>query len=177
VESRHDIDTSNKPNITSSNDLMPTDRSQVFKVFKSNKLIDAFTRLSKNEYKLLAACISKINPLHDYQGERVVIQLTVSQISELTGISKANIYKFIDQAAKSYHSQPIETPGKAKGEVDYINIAYRSRYDPKAGVFSIEFHNLMQDELVKLAAYTSYELRYLVLLSSKYSMRTLVSVP
>jgi|GEM_PF-4971291 len=139
-------------------------------VSKSNKLVDAFTKLTKNEYKLLAACIAKINPQYDYQGKRIVIELTTPQIAALTGIDPTNVYKFLDKAAKSYHTQAIETPGKLDGEVDYINIAHRSRYMPEKGIFRIEFHELMQDELVQLASYTSYELRFLVSLSSKYSM-------
>ncbi len=139
-------------------------------ISKSNKLVEAQNRLSAREQKVLAACLALINPLGEYPNG-VTVELTDQQLEGLTGIKKRNIYEFIDNAAKNYHSIPIETPGKKKGSVDYINIAHRSVYDPEERKFAITFHPEMEQHLIELVRYTRYELKYLVKLTTKYAMR------
>lgn len=144
-----------------------TDR---MRVTKSNRLVDALIRLGAREQKVLAACISVINPAGHYPNG-LKVQLTDEQLQGLTGIEKRHLYRFMDEAARKYHSVPIEAPGKKKGTVDYINIAHRSVYDPEERVFTITFHSDMEEELLKLQIYTSYTLSQLTRMSSKYSMR------
>lgn len=141
-----------------------------FTVTKSNRLISAQTLLTAREQKLLAACISLINPRGQYPNG-ITVELRDEQIEALTGIEKRHIYRFIEEAAKAFHSMPIETPGKKEGTIDIINIAHRSRYDPETRKLVIQFHDDMKDELVQLSQYTSVELKYFVKLGSKYSMR------
>lgn len=143
---------------------------ETYTVTKSNKLIGAQIRLNSREQKVLAACISLINPQGEYPNG-LTVELDDEHIQTLTGIEKRHIYRFIDKAARSFHSIPIETPGKREGTVDIINIAHRSQYDPETRKFKITFHEDMHDELLKLSQYTSVELQYLVILSSKYSIR------
>lgn len=141
-----------------------------FLVNKSNKLVEGQTKLTARQQKVLAASIALINPKASYPNG-ITVELTDDQIEALTGIEKRVIFRFIDDAARAYHSIPIETPGKKKGTVDYINIALRSKYDPQERVFKITFHPEMESELLQLAEYTKYELRYLVDMDSKYSIR------
>ena len=139
-------------------------------ISKSNKIIEAQNRLNTREQKVLAACLALINPLGEYPNG-ITVELTDQQLEGLTGIKKKNLYDFIEKAAKNYHSIPIETPGKKKGTVDYINIAHRSTYDPEDRKFTITFHSEMEEHLIELVRYTRYELKYLVKLSTKYAMR------
>jgi plasmid replication initiation protein len=139
-------------------------------ISKSNKIIEAQNRLNTREQKVLAACLALINPLGEYPNG-ITVELTDQQLEGLTGIKKKNLYDFIEKAAKNYHSIPIETPGKKKGTVDYINIAHRSTYDPEERKFTITFHSEMEEHLIELVRYTRYELQYLVKLSTKYAMR------
>jgi plasmid replication initiation protein len=141
-----------------------------FTVTKSHRLIEAQTLLTSREQKILAACISLINPLGIYPNG-ITVELEDEHIEALTGIEKRHIYRFIDQAAKKFHSIPIETPGKKKGTISYINIAHKSEYDPELRKLIIKFHEEMEDELVQLSQYTSVELKHLVKLTSKYSIR------
>lgn len=138
-------------------------------VYESLRLVDAHAPLTKNEYKLLMLCIARINPLGDYSEAPPCIRLTVKQISTFTGIKSSNVYRLAADAAKHFQSVPIETPGKKPGTVDYINIAHRSRFDPGIGIFQIEFHQLMTEELVNLARYVHFEAENVMNLSSKYS--------
>ena len=141
-----------------------------FTVTKSNKLISAQTLLSAREQKVLAACISLINPLAKYPNG-ISVELEDEHIARLTGLEKRHIYRFIDEAAKKLHSIPIETPGKKEGTISYINIAHKSEYDPDNRKLVIKFHEDMESELVQLSQYTSIELKYLVRMKSKYSIR------
>lgn len=146
-----------------------TDHSN-FQISKSNKLIEGQTNLSTRQLKVLGACISLIDPRASYPNG-ITVELSDDQIESLTGIPKRTIPRFIDEAAKAFHSIPIETPGKKQGTTDYINIAHRSRYDPDERVFRMTFHSEMEDELLNLPEYTRYALRYLIALTSKYSIR------
>ena len=139
-------------------------------ISKSNKIIEAQNRLNTREQKILAACLALINPLGEYPNG-ITVELTDQQLEGLTGIKKKNLYDFIEKAAKNYHSIPIETPGKKKGTVDYINIAHRSTYDPEDRKFTITFHSEMEEHLIELVRYTRYELQHLVKLTTKYAMR------
>jgi len=141
-----------------------------FMVTKSNKLISAQTLLTSREQKLLAACISLINP-RDYYPNGITVELQDEHIEILTGIKKRHIYRFIEGAAEAFNSIPIEIPARKEGNVNIINIAHRSCYDPETRKFSIQFHDDMKEELVQLSHYTSVELKNLVRLSSKYSIR------
>ena len=146
------------------------DAIQGITISKSNKLVEAQNRLGMREQKVLAACLALINPLGEYPNG-ITVELTDQQLEGLTGIKKKNLYEFIDKAARNYHSIPIETPGKKKGTVDYINIAHRSTYDPEERKFIITFHSEMEEHLLELVRYTRYELACLVKLSTKYAMR------
>jgi plasmid replication initiation protein len=139
-------------------------------VSKSNRLIEAQNRLSAREQKVLAACLALVNPLGEYPNG-ITVELTDQQLESITGIKKRFLYRFIDTAAKHYHSIPVETPGKKQGTVDYINIAHRSIYDPEERKLTITFHTEMEEHLIELARYTQYELQYLVKLTTKYAMR------
>lgn len=147
-----------------------TPPTSVIQVIKSNKLIEGQARLTTRQQKLLAACIALVNPQGDYPNG-ITVELTDDQIQALTGIPKRTIVTFIDDAAKAYHSIPIETPGKKKGAPDYINIALRSWYDPDERVLRMTFHPKMEAELLNLPEYTRYALQYLVRLDSKYAIR------
>tara|TARA_R110001583_G_scaffold18497_2_gene73488 strand:+ start:260 stop:1615 length:1356 start_codon:yes stop_codon:yes gene_type:complete len=141
-----------------------------YQISKSNKLIEGQANLSARQQKILGACIALINPKDSYPNG-MTVELTDEHIETLTGIPKRTIPRFIDAAAKAFHSIPIETPGKQPGTIDYINIAHRSKYNPEERVFRITFHSEMEEELLNLPEYTRYALRYLVALNSKYSIR------
>jgi hypothetical protein len=139
-------------------------------VTRSNRLVEAQIRLSTREQKVLAACIALINPTGLYP-DGIQVELTDDQIEALTGIEKRHIYRFIDDAAYNFHSIPIVTPGAEEGTVDYINIAHRSKYNPKDRKFRMHFHKDMEAELLQLSQYTSIHLKQIVAMKSKYSIR------
>ncbi len=143
-------------------------------VTKSNNLIRSFAELGKNEQKLLAAAISKLNPKAALVDRtRIRVEMTTNEIAELLHIPIQNVHKFIVDAATKYHSKPIQTPGtEGTGKLSLINIAHKSEYDRENSKFSIEFHDELIPELLDLSAnFTSYRLSYQVALSSKYVLR------
>ena len=158
------------PSISGPITLHPAARPEEYSVTKSNKLIEGQCQLTARQQKVLAACISLVNPKAQYPSG-ITIQLTDEQLSTLTGITKRSLPSFLHTACKKFQSLPIETPGKKEGTVDYISIAHRSRYDPETRVFELTFHPLMEEELINLSVYTRYTLRYLTVLSAKYAMR------
>jgi plasmid replication initiation protein len=139
------------------------------RIVKSNKLIEAQSRLNYRQSKLLHACIGLINPMSRYPNG-IHIKLTDDQISILCGIKKQHIKEFIDDATKAYHSIPFETPGKKPGTIDRINIAHRSIYDPELRLFEIIFHSQMEPELLQMARYTSVRLKILMRMPTRYSL-------
>lgn len=141
-----------------------------YAVTKSNRLIEGQANLTARQQKLLAACISLVNPKGDYPNG-IRIELDDDQIEELTHIPKRSIPEFIEDAARALHSIPIKTPGSKPGETDYINIALRSKYDRDERIFRITFHPGMEEELLNLDIYTRYALASFVSLHSKYATR------
>ncbi|MFT2111968.1 replication initiation protein [Marinomonas sp. 2405UD68-3] len=148
----------------------PEGEHEKFTVTKSNRLISAQIQLTAREQKILAACISLINPLGIYPNG-ITVELEDHHIEALTGIDKRHLFRFIDDAARKFHSIPIQTPGAKPGTISYINIAHKSVYDPDLRKLVVKFHEDMEDELVRLSQYTSIELRYFVRMNGKYATR------
>lgn len=145
----------------------------IFSVTKANLLILGQNTLTAREMKVLNAAISLIDPMGDYdepEKNGITVVLSDHQISTLSGLEKASIKRFINDAAISFHSNPIKHPEAMAGKTDVINIALRSRYDDDERKLYITFHPMIVGHLIKLKAYTSYRIRYLHGLKSKYSV-------
>jgi plasmid replication initiation protein len=157
-----------KKNINKENDL-PN-----FLVSKSNRIVEAQYNLSAREQKLLAACISLINPTEVYDDGLPWYELNANEISQMTGMKASNVYSFVETAAMKFHSIPIRRvldPKDPNSPIEIFNIAHKSYWDPKEGIFRIKFHSDMEPELIQLSEYTKYELKQLQTLRSKYAIR------
>lgn len=148
--------------------LIPRSAGVNHLVVKSNRIVEAQYRLTANQQKLLAACISQINPKGKYK-DVIEVRLNSREIADLCNVHQQNVYDFAHQAGLAYQSIPIDIG--APGEFEIINIAMKSAWDKKNSQFYLVFHPDIVQELVNLSQYTKYELRLLTQLSSKYTMR------
>ena len=147
---------------------------EVIRVTKSNTLIRAQNMLTARQQKVLAACISMIDPTGHYPDADVrgiEVQLSLAELSQLTGIERRHITRFIDETAKAFHSQAIRHPGSKEGEINWINIALQSSYCPDSKHFKLIFHPMLVRHLIELDIYTSYHIKYFKRLGSKYAIR------
>lgn len=144
-------------------------------VTKANALIVCQNTLTASQIKILNAAIAIINPMGDYDRPNelgITVALSANQISELTKISKKYLLEFIDDAAQAFQSNPVRHPSANPGEIDYINIALRSRYDKNQGLFHITFHPMLVEHLINLnlKRFTSYHLRHQAELDGRYQI-------
>lgn len=160
-------------------------------VTKSNLLIRALSTFTKNQQKVLAAAISKINPwtainakrkeLAEHQGTSLEsqqiafrVRLTANDLAESIGVDQSNLRKFIDKATDAFHSTPIQMVSRdSRGtRVTKFNVATSSTFHWEDNVFEIVFNPMLTKELADfMGSFTSYRLSYYAALPSKYSLQ------
>lgn len=142
-----------------------------YKVNKSNVLMQSKIGLKLNEQKLLCIFTSLIQPEDTEFNE---ITLSVKQLGEILDIEEHNLYTEIPKITKNLLSKVIEFKKPLpKGKPDKIQMTLltKATYSSNKGTLTLEYHEDMKPHLLQLKKYfSSYELKNILSLKSKYSM-------
>lgn len=140
---------------------------QKLQVLRSLRLVHAFCRLTLNQYRLLMAMASLVDPRGEYPEGNIRIEMSAAEISRITGIDVTNLKKtFLEKAGEAFTSTPIKSYNEDTGHIEFIPIATKSSIDPKKGIFFAELHPDLTGELVDLARYVKEHTEPMMKLSS-----------
>ena len=138
------------------------------RVHKSNDLVEAKFKLPLLTQRIMAMCISKINPRHNKLHNPY--RFSVKEYCELSGSTSDGMHEKIKDALDDLKSRvlrkydPDLRRERLFGWVDKIDIFDNQTYD-------IYFHSELESDLVAKTKYTSYFLETGFQFKSKYSMR------
>ena len=156
---------------------MPSITTDVEKlnVTKANKLIqitlmESKTRLSLRDQKIILAVIAQINPEDDDFKD---YQISVNDLSKITGIKSQNLYTSIDEACTRLISSviTIKEPHNKNG---FLKVTWFSHaeYTPSKGMVNFSVSPRLKPYLLQLKGhFTSYRLKQVMCLQSSYSIR------
>ena len=144
-------------------------------VSKSNKLIqvnllEAKTRLLLQDQKLILSVIGQINPNDDDFKD---YQISVNDLSKITGIKIQNLYASIDEACTRLISSVI-TIKEPHNKDGFLKVTWFSHaeYIPSKGIVNFSVSPRIKPYLLKFnGAYTKYQLKQIMNLKSSYSIR------
>jgi plasmid replication initiation protein len=180
-------------------DFFPADDNKSMLVYKRNELIHAKFALSAFSQKVMAALISRINPLNKTLPP---FQFSMSEFAHMLGVSRQRAYSVIDEVTDELQSKFVRIaprnreheervlkeklaaneegrtvqfiPKPIVGEEDFekINWFHKSTYKSKDGLVTFIFHDDMRDYLVDFSSnFTPYSLSHILGMKSSYSIR------
>lgn len=137
-------------------------------VVKNNNLIEAFFKMSKNEYKLTLYLISKIKKDDkNFRTQRV----TIKEFSELLEISSNGRSNYIKLFEDSLLNNKVSIAYK-NGNRLKINWFSSVKYIDGEGILEIKFNKDMEPYLLFITDnFTKFELKNVVKAQSVYTMR------
>jgi plasmid replication initiation protein len=136
------------------------------KVTKSNDLIETAYKLSLQETRIIHTLISMIEP-DDEQFQ--VYKFTVKEFANMIGI-KGNIYQYIREIITGLQEKTI--PIKQDKSTLVVNWLASAEYFPGEGYVELEISSKLKPFLLNMKKrFTSYQLKYILQLSSFYSIR------
>ncbi|SHH42490.1 replication initiation protein [Tepidibacter thalassicus] len=143
-------------------------------VTKSNTLIEASYNLSTNEQRIILFLASKIQPTDE---EFRLMRFKIKDIIDILDVKGKGIYSELQQATSDLISKTLtiitsyeDNPNKHKKlQVSWLASA---EYLEKEGIVELEFSSKLKPYLLQLKnRFTSYELKNILKLKSKYSIR------
>jgi plasmid replication initiation protein len=137
-------------------------------VVKANNLIEGFTDMSSNEYKLTIHLISRIK-----KNDKTfsVQQITAEEFSDVLEVNEANIYTFLNKLENSLLSRKITIINLA-GDRLKINWFSYTKYIKGTGTLEVAFNSHLAPYLLNLNInYTKYFVKSIRSLNSFYSIR------
>lgn len=146
-------------------------------VTKSYELAVSWYDFTATELKVLAACISAIDPMRKYTEEEIKagieVKFTDEELLMILNTTRKSLLTYVDRIAKNFHSKPIRHPApkESQKKINYINVALNSYWDDETKEFVFIFHPIMLTHLVDLERYITYNLPTFLLLNSKFSQR------
>ena len=147
--------------------------NQELVVTKANKLVEASYRLNINEQRVVALLVTQIHPDdEDFKPYR----FAVSDLGELVsddakeGRTQQNLYSRVKALTRGLQEKVLQL----KTDTGLLQLSWISaaEYFEGAGEVELEFSPRLKPYLLQLQErFTSYKLRYVVKLRSRYSVR------
>ncbi|MDG9882805.1 replication initiation protein [Pseudomonas sp. GD04058] len=136
-------------------------------ITKSNSLIKASYRLTLNEYRLVLAAISQIDPRKPLPRP---IRVCAHDFAELYGLPVKQAYEAIKEACNSLYEQDVKTfDGRYRDRFRWVD---KVSYLDGGGEAKLYFTIHVEPYLVHMnKEFTVYKLRRVVLLTSVHSIR------
>ncbi|MFC3884142.1 replication initiation protein [Bacillus songklensis] len=136
------------------------------KVTKSNDLIETAYKLSLQETRIIHTLISMVEPDDEHFQ---VYKFTVKEFANMVGI-KGNIYQYIREIITGLQEKTI--PIKQDKSTLVVNWLASAEYFPGEGYVELEISSKLKPFLLNMKKrFTSYQLKYILQLSSFYSIR------
>jgi len=150
-------------------------QSEKFLVTQSNKLVEAnySTNFTALAHKVARLIVSFIKPEHEQETLSVTIE--INKLKAYLGWSKGKkwnrFYNDLKDISKKLNEEPIEIPlGGKKVLVAYFLSSYT--LDFKEGIVTFDITPKLVPHLTRLkASFTSYQLKYIPVLTSSYAIR------
>lgn len=139
-----------------------------WKVTKSNELIKAGYALSLNEQRLILFCIAQIDSRKPI---RRIKDVVASEFAHVYGIDTRHAYEALEDATDRLWNREVKTRFD-DGRVEKIRWVSKATYHKGTGRVTVNF----SPEIIPLLTllnqrFTTYELRYIAMLTSSYSIR------
>jgi plasmid replication initiation protein len=150
---------------------MPDKSNDVGKklVVKANRLIEAKGRLSVLEQRILLAAIAQIQPKEEELNE-FGYPLNIKEFRDTVGLKGKGYYSEVKEVTIGLVGKGIvihEEDGDL--QTSWLSSA---KYHDQAGIVYLNFDPRLKPYLLKLKnSYTSYQLKYVIKLKSKYAIR------
>jgi len=145
-------------------------------VAKSNALIEASYRLTSQEQRIVLSVISQIKPGEEIT-DQIMYSISVSDISELTGIKSDNLYKELENAALRLKRREVRLPDEPNGKGKKSKVMVTSwlqsiQYVPNTGMIQVRFSHDILPYLTQLKnQFTVYKLKDIAKLTSSHAIR------
>jgi len=143
---------------------------ELYKVTKSNALIEASYSLSLEEQRILLAAISCVDSRSKFPDK---ITIAVQDFAELFNLNKKSAYRHLREAADKLFEREIvikdNNTGKPSGRQRWVGKVY---YHENEGKVDLHFWEAVKPYLSQLQGeFTSYHLKYITELNSSYAIR------
>lgn len=155
---------------------MQTDKKQV--VIKANSLIEASYELDLICQRLILLAIIEARLTGNGITSDTLLYIHASNYADLFGIDKNTAYKVLEKAANDLYEKEFTVHNFSFADQDYADTTFRFRwltavgYTQRTGKVYIRFSPEIVPMITQLnARYTSYELRHVAQLDSKYALR------
>lgn len=136
------------------------------KVTKANDLIQATYQLTLQEHRIIATLISMIQPTDKHFQ---IYKFGVKEFANMVGV-KGDMYTYIKKIVTDLQEKTLEIPTKNSTLV--VNWLASAEYFDKEGYIELEISSKLKPYLLELRErFTSYQLQYVLRLSSNYSVR------
>lgn len=141
-----------------------------YKIYKSNRLIEAKYKLTTEEQRLILACIARINPTLPVPSS---ITITAEEYAHAYGIKRDAAYSQLKQAADALLRRQLKINSPEEGKEIKINWVGAVVYEHRRGMISMEFSERIKPYLSQFAKgeFTSYRHLEIRNLSHQYSFR------
>lgn len=139
-------------------------------VVQANDLIGGRQALGLNSAKMIRAAVMQIKP-DDTEIKPYLV--TIKQLSELLGISAANLYRDIDEITNDIIANPVFIKAVEGRRTRWVKIPWVEfcQYDSDVGV-SIQLNQRLKPFLIALKDhYTQYSLENILAMKSVYAIR------
>jgi len=149
-------------------DLISERQQANLKVTKSNSLINAHYDLNTTEMRVLRSSIAKINSIEAEAPSK--IKLFASEYGETYDC--VNPYKELKEAADKLFESEMSYFDASRGRQHRARWVQHIVYQDGEGSVTLEFSTVVKEHLSDLSRnFTSYHLRHIGALKSKYSIR------
>ena len=137
-------------------------------VHKSNDLVEAKFKLPLIEQRILAICVSKINPTKSKMENPY--RFNLQEYCELAGCSLENMHKELKGALKNLQTRVLEKYDPDIGRTRFFSWTRKiDVWDSQS--YDVYFHEEIEADLLAKTKYTEYLLKSAFNLGSKYSLR------
>ena len=143
-------------------------------VYKRNELIHSKHHLSATAQKIMAGLLSIIDPRLSDLGD---LTFTVTELSDLLGISRQTLHKAIDPVTTELQSQVVVVPklnitnGQNKGFTKFSWFSH-CEYDSDEQEVTFRFSHKIKPYVLELTGhFTKYEFSQIKLIKSRHAIR------
>lgn len=135
-------------------------------LYQSNKFIEASFYLETNEQKMLRLVASMIRK---NDSEFTEYNFSVSELIDILGSNKKNIYRDLEKTAESLMTRYIKIKNNEKNKWIMYHLIKTAKCEN--GIFSIKIDDDMKDFYLSLQSYTRYQLKNILRFKRTYSFR------
>jgi plasmid replication initiation protein len=149
--------------------VVKKDNSQKKLVVKSNRLIEAKSKLSIQEQRILLTAISQIQPSEE-EFNKKGYAISIAEFRELADVKGMGYYSDIKEITSKLVGRTIVI----KEEDGILQTSWLSsaKYVDQQGLVYLNFDERLKPYLIQLKKeFTTYKLHYIMKLKSKYSTR------